>query len=36
MLMNTIVNLPDSLYPESEALATSRGATVGVSSLLLR
>jgi hypothetical protein len=26
--MQTIVNLPDSLYQESEALAASRGATV--------
>ena len=26
--MQTIVNLPDALYHESEALAASRGATV--------
>ena len=26
--MQTTVNLPDSLYQKSEALATSRGATV--------
>jgi hypothetical protein len=26
--MHTVVNLPDSLYQESEALAASRGATV--------
>jgi hypothetical protein len=26
--MQTTVNLPDSLYEKSEALATSRGATV--------
>jgi len=26
--MQTVVNLPDSLYKKSEALAASRGATV--------
>jgi hypothetical protein len=28
MFMQTTVNLPDSLYHQSEALAASRGATV--------
>jgi hypothetical protein len=28
VLMQTTVNLPDSLYEKSEALAASRGATV--------